>query len=148
MNDKRNDLPPLRAGGVWSGDEKADPDAAKKAPGKDKPLRDWSAPVKDAKAAEEGTKEHHREFVGTGLFWGLVVGVLLSVVVIVFSAQNTGDATINFLPWEWSSPLFVVILVSLIMGIVLDEIAGLVYRSRRRRALTEREELKRLRGKP
>jgi uncharacterized integral membrane protein len=86
-----------------------------------------------------------REFVGTGLFWGLVVGVILAILVIVFSAQNTDTAPITFLWMEWSSPIFAVILVSLLVGIVLDEIVGLLFRSRRRRRLAEREELKRLR---
>jgi uncharacterized integral membrane protein len=92
------------------------------------------------------TVEKQREFVGTGLFWGLVVGVILAVVVIVFSAQNTADAPVKFLWWDWASPVFAVILVSLLVGIVLDEIVGLLFRSRRRRALAEREELKRLRS--
>ena len=76
---------------------------------------------------------------------GLVVGVVLAILVIVFSAQNTDTAPIKFLWMEWSSPIFAVILASLLVGIVLDEIVGLLFRSRRRRRLAEREELKRLR---
>lgn len=102
------------------------------------------APAIEAPAAEPPA-EKEWEFVGTGLFWGLVVGVLLAVIVIIFSAQNTGDTPVKFLWWEWASPVFAVILVSLLMGIVLDEIVGLLFRSRRRRRLAEREELNRLR---
>lgn len=88
--------------------------------------------------------EPERHFVGTGLFWGLVVGLVLAVFVIILAAQNTQSITFSFLGWDWSTPLIVVILVSLLVGIVLDEIVGLVFRARRRRILAEREELKRL----
>ena len=88
--------------------------------------------------------EPERHFVGTGLFWGLIVGLVLATLVIVLAAQNTQNTTVSFLGFDWSTPLIVVILVSLLVGIVLDEIVGLVFRSRRRRVLAEREELKRL----
>jgi uncharacterized integral membrane protein len=88
--------------------------------------------------------EVHRVFVGTGLFWGLVIGVLLAVIVIILAAQNTQEVTVEFLPFEIHTPLIVVLLVALLIGIILDEIVGWAYRSRRRRTLTEREELKRL----
>lgn len=86
-----------------------------------------------------------RVFVGTGLFWGLIVGFIMAVAVIVLAAQNTGDVTISFLAWEFSTSLIVVILGSILIGIVLDELFGLVYRKRRRRTLRDRDELKRLR---
>ncbi|MCJ7726113.1 MAG: lipopolysaccharide assembly protein LapA domain-containing protein, partial [Acidimicrobiia bacterium] len=102
----------------------------------------------DAAPSGDGTKpEVHTQFVGTGMFWGLVVGVILAIVVIGFAAQNTQSATVKTIVWEWSSPLFVVVLISLIMGIVLDELVGLQFRARRRRLLAEKVELRRLRGK-
>jgi uncharacterized integral membrane protein len=85
-----------------------------------------------------------RVFVGTGLFWGLVVGVLLAVAVIILAAQNTARTTISFLGWEFSTPLIVVILGSLLVGVIFDELFGLVYRSRRRRTLAERDRLRRI----
>jgi hypothetical protein len=42
--------------------------------------------------------------------------------------------------------LIVLILGSLLIGIVLDELFGLVYRKRRRRTLRDKDQLKRLRG--
>lgn len=86
-----------------------------------------------------------RVFVGTGVFWGLIVGVVLALVVVILAAQNTGTVTIAFLGWDFSTPLIVLILGSLLIGIVLDELFGLVYRKRRRRTLRDREELNRLR---
>ena len=86
--------------------------------------------------------EKERIFVGTGLFWGLVFGVLLAVIMIILAAQNTDNTTISFLGWDFSTPL---IENALLVGVVLDELVGLVYRARRRRTLTDRKELKRLR---
>lgn len=86
-----------------------------------------------------------RVFVGTGLFWGLIVGVVLAAAVVILAAQNTGTSTISFLAWDLSTPLIVLILGSLLTGIILDELFGLVYRKRRRRTLRDRDELQRLR---
>jgi len=90
--------------------------------------------------------EIHRVFVGTGLFWGLVIGALLTVIVIIFAAQNTQQVTVKFLPFEIGTPLIVVLLASLLVGVILDEIIGWAYRARRRRTLTDKEELRRLRA--
>jgi uncharacterized integral membrane protein len=90
--------------------------------------------------------EVHRVFVGTGLFWGLVIGTLLTVIVIILAAQNTQQVTVKFLPFEIGTPLIVVLLASLLVGVILDEIIGWAYRARRRRTLTEKEELKHLRA--
>ena len=89
--------------------------------------------------------DERRVFVGTGFFWGLVIGVILTAIVIVFAAQNTASIEVRFLGWRFTTPLIVLILGSLLIGVILDEIAGVVYRRRRRRILNEREELKRLR---
>ncbi len=90
--------------------------------------------------------EVRRVFVGTGLFWGLVIGALLAAAVIILAAQNTQQVTLQFLSFEIGTPLIVVLLASLLVGVVLDEIVGWAYRARRRRTLTDKEELKRLRA--
>ena len=97
---------------------------------------------KDEVAAPEVAPD--RMFVGTGLFWGLIFGVILAVGVVILAAQNTDDVTVSFLGWDFSTSLIVVVLSSLLIGIVLDEIFGLVYRKRRRRTMRDRDELKRL----
>jgi uncharacterized integral membrane protein len=86
-----------------------------------------------------------RIFVGTGLFWGLAIGILVAVAFIILAAQNTDETRIAFLNWSIATPLIAVILVSFLAGVVVDEITGLVYRARRRRVLHEREELRELR---
>lgn len=85
-----------------------------------------------------------RVFVGTGLFWGLIIGLILAVAVVILVAQNTGTVTISFLGWDFSTSLIVVILGSLLIGVLLDELFGLVYRKRRRQTLRDRDQLKRL----
>jgi uncharacterized integral membrane protein len=79
-----------------------------------------------------------RVFVGTGLFWGLIVGIVLAVAVIVLAAQNTDRAAIAFLGWDFSTPLIAMILASLVVGVIFDELFGLVYRARRRKTLSDR----------
>lgn len=162
----RNGLPPLAAGsGRTPGDpqrdafRKATPEPAGGTTPKGGAVTSGPAggttpsgtgkpePAGGEKAKPAPRPEDHTPFVRTGVFWGLVAGVALAVLVITFSAQNTQGATVKALAWEWTSPLFVVILLSLLVGIVLDEIVGLLYRSRRRRRLAEKAELRRLRGK-
>jgi uncharacterized integral membrane protein len=101
-------------------------------------------PIPELEAKPTPTVNRERVFVGTGLFWGLGVGVLLAVALVVLAAQNTGSTTIAFLGWEFSTPLFVVILGTLLVGVIFDELFGLVYRARRRRTMRDRDQLKRI----
>ena len=96
----------------------------------------------DTESTPRGARE--RVFVGTGLFWGLVAGLLLAVAVVILAAQNTDSMTIAFLGWEFSTPLIVVVLGTLLVGVVLDEVFGLVYRARRRRIMGDRDRLERI----
>jgi uncharacterized integral membrane protein len=96
--------------------------------------------------AGDGSAADRKVFVGTGFFWGLIVGLVLATMVIILAAQNTASVTVHFLGWRIETPLIVLILGALLIGIILDEIAGAIYRRRRRRILNERAELERLRG--
>ncbi|HEY5686311.1 MAG TPA: lipopolysaccharide assembly protein LapA domain-containing protein [Acidimicrobiia bacterium] len=101
-------------------------------------------PISEPEIRPTPTVARERVFVGTGLFWGLVVGVLLAIGVVILAAQNTGRTTIAFLGWEFSTPLIVVILGTLLVGVIFDELFGLVYRARRRRTMSDRDQLKRI----
>jgi uncharacterized integral membrane protein len=101
--------------------------------------------IEKADAARKEQEGVRRVFVGTGFFWGLVFGLLITAVVIVFAAQNTASVEVRFLGWRFATPLIVLILGSVLAGVVIDEVVGLIYRRRKRRILNEREELKRLR---
>jgi uncharacterized integral membrane protein len=85
---------------------------------------------------------------GTGLRWGLILGIILSIPLIVFLAQNTQSVTINFLTWTGQIPLVAVLGATVILTIVIDELIGLAVRSRRRKSIVEHQELQRLRSAP
>lgn len=108
---------------------------------------DQGGSTRDVKAESEtktGPAVKERVFVGTGPFWGLIIGVILAAGIVILAAQNTASVTIEFLGWDFSTSLIVVILGALLIGVVLDELCGLVYRSRKRRTLRDRDRLKRL----
>jgi uncharacterized integral membrane protein len=89
------------------------------------------------------TKE--RVFVGTGLFWGLIIGVVLAIGVLILAAQNTASITVTFTAWDFSTPLIVLILGAILIGVVFAELFGLFYRTKRRRTQRDRDHLDRLR---
>lgn len=97
-------------------------------------------PSKTARAAPK-----ERVFVGTGLFWGLIIGVVMAIGLLILIAQNTGSITVAFLGWDFSLPLIVIILGALLIGVVFDELFGLFYRTGRRRTQRDRDHLERLR---
>jgi uncharacterized integral membrane protein len=89
--------------------------------------------------------ESKRVFAGTGVVWGLVVSILLAILLLILIAQNTHRVTVEFLGWDYSTPLIVLILAGFVIGVALDELVGLVYRARRRRTLRDRDQLERVR---
>jgi uncharacterized integral membrane protein len=110
-------------------------------------VTDRTVPSPDAKVppstpARATSKE--RVFVGTGLFWGLIIGVVLAIGVLILAAQNTASITVTFMAWEFSTPLIVLILGAILIGVVFDELFGLFYRTRRRRTQRDRDHLERL----
>ena len=88
--------------------------------------------------------EKQRVFVGTGLFWTLILGLLLAAALVIFIFQNTQDVEVEWLGFDFTAPLIGLLLGTALIAVIIDEIAGVVLRRRRRRARTEREELKRL----
>ena len=98
--------------------------------------------AKPAATARGATRE--RVFVGTGLFWGLIIGVVLAIGVLILAAQNTDSITVTFMAWDFSTPLIVLILGAILIGVVFDELFGLFYRTRRRRTQRDRDHLERL----
>lgn len=101
----------------------------------------------DATAAPSTTTRasaKERVFVGTGLFWGLIIGVVLAIGVLILAAQNTASITVTFMAWDFATPLIVLILGAVLIGVVFAELFGLVYRKRRRRTQRDRDHLVRL----
>jgi len=77
--------------------------------------------------------------------WGLISFIALSMVVIILAAQNTQSVTVKALGWQAEAPLVVIILITVLVSVVLDELVGVIIRRRRRVRQAERRELKRLR---
>ena len=72
-----------------------------------------------------------------GVYW---VGVLIIAAVVgLFAASNAGTVTLAFwpLPYLANAPLYLVVLVSLLFGMVIGALAAWIRGSRRRRELRE-----------
>lgn len=55
-----------------------------------------------------------------GSAWvGLVLGALVTILLLIFIAQNTESTDVNFLGWEFSLPLGVLILFAAIAGALI-----------------------------
>lgn len=91
-------------------------------------------------------KSDGRVFVGTGFYWPVLVGVLLTLAILALILQNTQRVVVEWLWLDVEVPLVVLLLVTALVAVVLTELVGWIWRRRRRRALRDREELKRLRG--
>jgi len=63
---------------------------------------------------------------------GVIGPAVLAVALVVFIVQNTGSAEITWLVFEQEAPLWVVIVVAVVVGAVLTEVAGWFVRRRRK----------------
>jgi uncharacterized integral membrane protein len=85
---------------------------------------------------------------GPSFPWRLSLFLVLIVFVVIFTVQNTQSVELRFLQWAWALPMAVIILISVVVTIVLDQILGGILKRRRLRLQRERKELKRLRQSP
>lgn len=85
------------------------------------------------------------EYRGTGFYVSLVFVAIVVIALIAFTIQNTESVTFEFLLWDVEIPLFGIILIVAFLAVTIDELVGLVWRRTRRKRLTEKQELKRLR---
>ena len=69
-----------------------------------------------------------RKFLSFGAILGLGGAGLLAI----FMAQNTDDARLDFLAWHFTWPLWLLCLVSALLGAVVWFAAGVLRRHRRR----------------
>jgi uncharacterized integral membrane protein len=60
----------------------------------------------------------------SGIWIAVVAGGLILVMLIVFIAQNTEPAKIQFLGWEGETPLAVALLIATAAGLFLAAVAG------------------------
>ncbi len=83
---------------------------------------------------------------GSGFRWSLVFGAVLVVAIIILVFQNPDTVTFEFLSWSISAPLSVILLGTVLVAVILDEIVGYVIRVRRRRVRRQLAELKELKA--
>lgn len=83
---------------------------------------------------------------GPGFAFAFLGAVLFTVALIALVWQNQEPVPLEWLWIETDVPLFVIVLAAALIAILIDEFVGLVWRTRRRRRLAEKEELKQLRA--
>jgi uncharacterized integral membrane protein len=91
-------------------------------------------------------REGEVEYRGTGFKVSLVLIFITAALVLILAVQNTAPVTLEFLAWEVELPLFALLLGAGLLGVLLDELIGLVWRRQRRKRMEERAELDRLRA--
>lgn len=106
--------------------------------------KDQNVAAPSGAAAAGGSR---REFRGTGLYWSLLFTLIVSVAILIGIIQNFQIVEIKYLGWDLHTPLIVVLLVTIFASVVVSVLVGVSWRRRRRRQLTEREELRELRGR-
>ncbi len=96
--------------------------------------------------SSERAEGHEVEYRGTGFKVSLVLIFLTAALLLILAVQNTAPVILEFLAWEVELPLFALIIGAGLLGVVLDELIGLVWRRQRRKRMAERAELARLRA--
>jgi uncharacterized integral membrane protein len=74
-----------------------------------------------------------------GVPWGAILLLIWAVALIIFSVQNAESATVEFLAWDWSMPVALLVMISALVTLFVTAIGAAVYRRRRR----QRAEMKR-----
>jgi uncharacterized integral membrane protein len=62
----------------------------------------------------------------------LIVGIIAAALIIIFIIQNSKEADVHILFWDGSMSIWIVIVISVALGIVLDR--AIIWYMRRRRA--------------
>jgi uncharacterized integral membrane protein len=78
--------------------------------------------------------------------WGAIALVLVAAAFVIVAVQNAHDVEFDLLWLSLTTPLILVIAITIAVTLVIDELVGLLWRRQRRTRLREREELRRLRA--
>lgn len=108
---------------------------------------DTHGPARSSDAeGTETTSEPQTEYRGAGIMWGAIALVLVAAAFVIVAMQNAHDVEFDFLWWSVSTPLILIIAITIAVTLVIDELVGLLWRRQRRSRLRDREELRRLRA--
>lgn len=66
--------------------------------------------------------------------WGMALGVIWAVALVIFSVQNAGSTTVEFLAWQWQMPVAVLVMFSALATLALT-LVGLGFRRRKLKRL-------------
>ena len=66
--------------------------------------------------------------------WGKVLAVVWAMALVIFSVQNAGDTTVEFLAWRWQMPVAVLVMFTALATLALTRI-GRGFRRRRLKRL-------------
>ncbi len=111
----------------------------------DSTRKDEKPPIDDSPRGVPEKRPTPEVAVDAGIPWGLIFFLILSVLMAVFTVQNTQDVELQFLGWSGEFPLIMIIVGVFVTAVILDEILGTILRRRRRTRRLERQELERYR---
>lgn len=88
-------------------------------------------PEKDRQPRSAGPRsdpklDGHDSGPGAGVWAALIVGILVLILLLIFILQNMDDISINYLPWTFSLPLGVAMLLAAIAGALVMGLVGSV----------------------
>lgn len=63
----------------------------------------------------------------------VVIGAILAILLAVFVFQNSHEVPVEVFFWDFSGPLWLVLLVTILVALVMLELVGTLWRARRRR---------------
>lgn len=61
-----------------------------------------------------------------------VIGVVVAVLLGIFVFQNTHEVPVELFFWEFSGPLWLVLLVTIAVGLIVLELVSALWRARKR----------------
>jgi uncharacterized integral membrane protein len=83
----------------------------------------------DWKANERGDAQQDKKPVSLTL----IIGLIALVLAIIFIAQNTDSHDVNFLFWDGEMSTWLVIVIALVLGALIDRVATWAWRRRKAR---------------
>ena len=86
-------------------------------------------PIEDQDQGQGGVAERHGLRLGGGALASIGGGAAL----VIFMIQNTDDVTVKFLFWDFTCPVWLLILVAALIGAVVWLGLGVLRRHRRRK---------------
>jgi uncharacterized integral membrane protein len=96
-----------------------------------------NTPPAESKADESKADVHYE---GAGVMGGVVILLIAAVLLVVMVGQNLDSVPFHFLWWSPEVSLALLILITAVVVLVIDQAIGLIWRRRRRkmRQLTDR----------